>query len=92
MLSNKEKDIVALAKSFLFDFAKHGEADFKIAKKDVLGWLGTILLLEAKLKVKDDMCFLDSFTPREYAEYLVSENDKTLDSLGIIDLDKLLEG
>jgi hypothetical protein len=67
----RENDVIAVARLALFKMADREGESFDINYEVLPEFLGTILLLEARLK---NPKLADKFSgPREYAEYIIKQ-------------------
>jgi hypothetical protein len=69
-VSARENDVVAVAKNFIFEMSKHEGEPFAIHPDMVAMWLGTIVLLKARL---DGQVPTGVDGPEEYCRHLIEE-------------------
>jgi hypothetical protein len=76
-VSAREKDVVAVAKHYILEMSKHEGFPFVIHPDMVASWLGTIVLLKARIDGRVPT-WVDG--PEEYCRHLIKESQKALEA------------
>jgi hypothetical protein len=81
-VSSREKDVVAVAKHYILEMSKHEGLPFAIQPDMVAMWLGTIVLLKARIDGQVPS-YVDG--PEEYCRHLIKEAEKAGHIARIVD-------
>jgi hypothetical protein len=76
-VSAREKDVVAVAKHYILEMSEHEGLPFAIHPDMVAMWLGTIVLLKARIDGRVPS-YVDG--PEEYCRHLIKEHDKAAEA------------
>jgi hypothetical protein len=72
-VSAREKDVIAVAQSRILEIRDHKGEPFEIRPDMVADWLGTIVLLKARI---DGRVPIGVDGPEEYCRHLIKEAEK----------------
>jgi hypothetical protein len=81
-VSAREKDVVAVATNYILEMPKHEGKPFAIHPDKVAMWLGTIVLLKARI---DGRVPLGVDGPEEYCRHLIKEAEEAGHIARIVD-------